>query len=78
MITDLQMHGLSGLELQEALRSRGHRTQVILMTIYPNESSAIVRLMAEQLNSDQTVRRYIADRMHGCANESRISSSVRI
>jgi FixJ family two-component response regulator len=32
------MPGLSGLELQEALRSQGHRTPVILMTAYPNES----------------------------------------
>jgi FixJ family two-component response regulator len=38
LITDLQMPGLSGLELQEALRSQGHRTPVILMTTYPNES----------------------------------------
>jgi FixJ family two-component response regulator len=38
LITDLQMPGLSGLELQEALRSQGHRTPVILMTAYPNES----------------------------------------
>jgi len=30
--------GLSGLELQEALRAQGHRTPVILMTAYPNES----------------------------------------
>ena len=37
LITDLQMPGLSGLELQEALRSLGHRTPVILMTAYPNE-----------------------------------------
>jgi FixJ family two-component response regulator len=38
LITDLQMPGLSGLELQEALRSQGHRTPVILITAYPNES----------------------------------------
>ena len=37
LITDLQMPGLSGLELQEALRSQGHRTPVILITAYPNE-----------------------------------------
>jgi FixJ family two-component response regulator len=36
-MTDLQMPGLSGLELQEALRSQGHRTPVILITAYPNE-----------------------------------------
>ena len=41
LITDLQMPGLSGLELQEALRSQGHRTPVILMTAYPNESCRI-------------------------------------
>jgi len=38
LITDLQMPGLSGFELQEALRSQGHRTPVILMTAYPNEN----------------------------------------
>jgi FixJ family two-component response regulator len=38
LITDLQMPGLNGLELQEALRSRGNRTPVILITAYPNES----------------------------------------
>jgi FixJ family two-component response regulator len=38
LITDVRMPGLSGLELQEALRAQGHRTPVILMTAYPNES----------------------------------------
>jgi FixJ family two-component response regulator len=38
LITDLQMPGLSGLELLEALRSQGNRTPVILITAYPNES----------------------------------------
>jgi tungstate transport system substrate-binding protein len=37
LITDLQMPGLSGLELQEALRSQGHHTPVILITAFPNE-----------------------------------------
>ena len=37
LITDLQMPGLSGLELQEALRSQGHRTPVIVITAYPSE-----------------------------------------
>ena len=31
LITDLQMPGLNGLELQEALRSRGYQTPVILI-----------------------------------------------
>jgi FixJ family two-component response regulator len=37
VITDLQMPGLSGLELQEALQSRGYSTPVIVITAYPNE-----------------------------------------
>jgi tungstate transport system substrate-binding protein len=37
LITDLQMPGLSGLELQEALRLQGYHTPVILITAFPNE-----------------------------------------
>jgi FixJ family two-component response regulator len=37
LITDLQMPGLSGLELQETLRSQGYQTPVILITAYPNK-----------------------------------------
>jgi FixJ family two-component response regulator len=37
LITDVQMPGLSGLELQEALQSRGHLMPVIVITAYPNE-----------------------------------------
>jgi FixJ family two-component response regulator len=32
LITDLQMPGLNGLELQELLRSQGHRMPIILIT----------------------------------------------
>jgi PAS domain S-box-containing protein len=37
LITDVQMPGLNGLELQEALLAQGNRTPVILITGYPNE-----------------------------------------
>ena len=37
LVTDLQMPGLSGLELQEALQSQGYQTPVVLITAYPNE-----------------------------------------
>ncbi len=37
LITDLQMPGLSGLDLQEKLQAQGYRTPVILITAYPNE-----------------------------------------
>src|SRR6516164_3914766 len=39
VITDLQMPGLNGLELQEALRSQGYQTPVIVITAYPNEKT---------------------------------------
>ena len=39
LITDVQMPGLSGLELQEALQSQGYHTPVILITAYPNEKN---------------------------------------
>jgi CheY-like chemotaxis protein len=37
LITDMQMPGLSGLELQEALQSQGNQTPVIVITGYPNK-----------------------------------------
>jgi FixJ family two-component response regulator len=37
LITDLQMPGLSGLDLQQELQSQGYHTPVILVTAYPND-----------------------------------------
>jgi FixJ family two-component response regulator len=37
LITDLQMPGLNGLELQEALRPQGCCIPIILITAFPNE-----------------------------------------
>jgi FixJ family two-component response regulator len=37
LITDQQMPGLNGVELQEALRSQGYHTPVIVITAFPNE-----------------------------------------
>jgi FixJ family two-component response regulator len=37
LVTDLQMPGLSGLELQERVQALGYGTPVILITAYPNE-----------------------------------------
>lgn len=36
VITDVQMPGLNGLELQEALQSQGRHVPVILITAYAN------------------------------------------
>lgn len=37
LITDLQMPGLSGLDLQEQLLKAGYRTPVIFVTAYPRD-----------------------------------------
>ena len=37
LITDVQMPGLSGLELQHHLTDRGHRLPIIFVTAYPEE-----------------------------------------
>jgi len=38
VITDLQMPGMNGLELQRELKTRGCRTPVIFVTAFPNEA----------------------------------------
>ena len=37
LITDLQMPGLNGLDLQEALELRGNQIPIILVSAYPND-----------------------------------------
>lgn len=37
VITDVQMPGMSGVELQSALRARGDRTPLIFITAFPEE-----------------------------------------
>jgi FixJ family two-component response regulator len=37
LITDVQMPGLSGVELQSLLVARGHRTPIIFITAFPEE-----------------------------------------
>jgi len=37
LITDLHMPGISGIDLQSFLRSKGHNTPIIFVTAYPNE-----------------------------------------
>jgi FixJ family two-component response regulator len=37
LITDVQMSGMSGVDLQERLIADGHRTPIIFMTAYPEE-----------------------------------------
>lgn len=35
LITDIQLPGMSGLDLQERLRAEGHRVPIIVVTAYP-------------------------------------------
>jgi FixJ family two-component response regulator len=37
LITDVQMPGMSGIDLQSHLTTNGHRTPVIFVTAYPQE-----------------------------------------
>jgi FixJ family two-component response regulator len=39
IITDLQMPGMSGLDLQARLRADGHLTPIIFITAYPKEAA---------------------------------------
>jgi FixJ family two-component response regulator len=41
LVTDLQMPGLSGLDLQDLLIARGHRFPTIFLTAYPDEDVRI-------------------------------------
>ena len=38
LITDLNMPGVNGLDLQSRLRRAGHRIPIIFVTAYPNET----------------------------------------
>jgi FixJ family two-component response regulator len=38
LITDLQMPGMSGVDLQDHLIARGHRIPIIFITGYPDEN----------------------------------------
>jgi FixJ family two-component response regulator len=39
VISDLQMPGMSGLELQECLRAQGHRVPIIFITAFPRANA---------------------------------------
>ena len=44
LITDLQMPGLSGLDLQQHLLANGHGTPVIFLTAFPEERTRVLAL----------------------------------
>ena len=62
IITDLQMPGLSGIDLQDLLIARGHRTPIIFITAYPDEDvraramkAGAVGFLSKPLNHDHLV-----------------------
>jgi FixJ family two-component response regulator len=63
LIADVQMPGLVGLELQEALRSQGRHMPVILITAYPNEkqrslalNGGAVGVLSKPFNEESLIR----------------------
>ena len=59
VITDLHMPGLSGIDLQDILIARGHRTPIIFITAYPEEDvraramkAGAVGFLSKPLNHD--------------------------
>ena len=60
LITDLQMPGLSGLDLQDLLIARGHRFPIIFITGFPDENvraramkAGAVAFLTKPVNVDQ-------------------------
>jgi FixJ family two-component response regulator len=63
LIADVQIPGLDGLELQEALRSQGRHMPVILITVYPNEkqrslalNGGAVGILSKPFNEESLIR----------------------
>ena len=58
LITDVQMPGMSGIELQALLKSKGYRIPVIVITAFPDER---VRERAMQLGAVSFLTKPFAD-----------------
>src|SRR6476620_987503 len=62
LITDVQMPGLSGLDLQDQLIARGHRIPIIFITSYPDENVRIFKARA----STTDARKVSGGKFHLC------------
>ena len=68
LITDLQMPGLSGIDLQDRLIARGHRIPIIFITAYPEEN---VRIRAMKAGAVGFIRKpFHADHLVGCIEKA--------
>ena len=62
IITDLQMPGLSGLDLQDLLIAEGHRIPIIFLTGFPNDTAraramkaGAIAFLTKPVNADHLV-----------------------
>ena len=68
LITDLQMPGLSGIDLQDRLITQGHRIPIIFITAYPEES---VRARATKAGAAGFLSKpYYPDHLIGCLDKA--------
>src|SRR4051794_32701617 len=62
LVTDVQMPGMSGLDLQDRLIARGHRIPIIFLTGYPDENvraramkAGAIAFLGKPVNADHLV-----------------------
>ena len=49
LVTDLQMPGLSGIDLQDWLIAQGHRFPIIFLTAYPDQAARMRAMKASAI-----------------------------
>ena len=66
LISDIQMPGMNGADLQDRLIADGHRTPIIFVTAFPDEGYPCARFEGRRLwFPDQAVQRRKPDRVPG-------------
>jgi FixJ family two-component response regulator len=75
LITDVQMPGLNGIELQSLLLARGYRTPIIFVTAFPEErirarafQAGAVGFLSKPLDEERLID-CLDLALHGCAGE---------
>jgi FixJ family two-component response regulator len=79
LITDIQMPGLSGVELQDRLVSDGYRTPVIFVTAFPDErmrgpilKGGAIGYLAKPFKEDHLIEHlHVALRSNGLSSADR-------
>jgi FixJ family two-component response regulator len=68
LITDVEMPGLSGVELQARLISEGHRMPIIFITAYPSD---YIRVRAERAGAVGFFKKpFVEDHLITCLNKA--------